>query len=203
MGRWCYFNTEVQFKFWFGVQNSSDIELFGGASHLIFRVDPGDWEDHYLGDCETDEEKNDEQKRLDLLKAWAGDRDRFISQDLPEWVTGSDIEKYFDDGHSWEGVTYEEVLEKCKQTVTDEDDWENLDEASPAFSVLMKPSEMDAYLRRWPLTQEGTDAMLDDIETHWFDKDCKNQEAKALWELGMAIAHQLLYQDDLSCTYEC
>lgn len=33
MGRYAFFNSEFEYKFAFGVQESSDIELFGGVGH--------------------------------------------------------------------------------------------------------------------------------------------------------------------------
>ena len=30
MGRYAFFNTEFEYKFWFGIQSSEDITLFGG-----------------------------------------------------------------------------------------------------------------------------------------------------------------------------
>lgn len=33
MGRYAFFNTEFEYKFAFGVQDSNDIQLFGGIGH--------------------------------------------------------------------------------------------------------------------------------------------------------------------------
>jgi hypothetical protein len=31
MGRYAFFNTEFEYKFWFGIQSSEDITMFGGT----------------------------------------------------------------------------------------------------------------------------------------------------------------------------
>ena len=39
MGRYCFFNTGVEYKFWFGVQPSEDILKFGGTPTFVYEGD--------------------------------------------------------------------------------------------------------------------------------------------------------------------
>jgi hypothetical protein len=35
MGRYAFFNTEFEYKFWFGIQSSEDILMFGGSDMSV------------------------------------------------------------------------------------------------------------------------------------------------------------------------
>lgn len=45
MGRYAYFNTGFEYKFWFGVQDSSDITRFGGIGTMDKQDNPShEWD---------------------------------------------------------------------------------------------------------------------------------------------------------------
>jgi hypothetical protein len=46
MGRWAYFSTGFEYKFGFGVQDSEDITLFGGADSDSDYANDNDYNDH-------------------------------------------------------------------------------------------------------------------------------------------------------------
>jgi len=197
MGRWCRFTTGIEYKFWFGVQSSIDVEAFGGDWLRNWNYNPVEWDEQYLDGCEDENEKNEMRDTLFALKEWANGRDDFNRADIescPLKKDGIDITDYIDWGHQWTGVSYESVLEKCKAIQPKEGI--TLDEDS---------QDLDKYLRSFPASEEGTHELLNDLDGNVFDDDEENKELQAQqakWMFGCVLAHQLLYDDDLRCNYD-
>jgi hypothetical protein len=66
MGRYAFFNTDLEFKFRFGVQPSSDIRMFGGRvchEHYIGADFHHEWEQH---------DKEYIKEQLQYLLEWLG-----------------------------------------------------------------------------------------------------------------------------------
>jgi hypothetical protein len=185
MGRWCYFSTGIEYKFWFGVQSSGDAQFFGGDWQRNWVYDPSEWDEMYLDEDEDldDDEKNDLTNKLNALKLWANGRDYFNQADI-ESCPVEGVEEYIDWGHTWEGVSSASVISKLLEVRPDKPD-------------------VEEYIRKFPAPKDGTTELLNDInENIDNDADKATKETLARWMLGCLIAHQLLYQEDLDCCYE-
>ncbi len=133
MGRWVYFSSGFDYKFWFGIQPTQDIFEFYGAL------------------CE-DSEEEEESYNKDSIK-------------LPHKL-------------SWESTVKDNIqvyLEDLKETY-----------CLPEIPWASFESSID-----------GTE----DLYKYICDNINQSREA-AKYALGCVIYHQLLYEDDLTCTFE-
>ena len=206
MGRYCFFNTDVEYKFWFGCQSSSDVEAFGGCVKRCWRYDPRDWHEQYIvplndedDDREAGEDSINEMKDIhNQLLLWANGRDQFDEADLSTFPPDVDMDEFLDWGHHWIGMAYEEVLELCLELMAEEN------------KFYMLPEDLNAWILSFPRDAAGTAKLIEEVCTneHFNKEDLAGDDWSkypaiwAKWNLGVVIAHQLLYEPNLACCYE-
>ena len=204
MGRWAYFTTGFEYKFAFGGQSSNDIEEFDGNSNYSISPD-------YWADVIEDYDEEDKQKAQEVLDAAIALNTENLTQEQFDMLCAihGESEVFYEQRHTWDGVEAADVIVKVSDLIA----------ANPgAFQISKNVEAIEEYIRSFPLTSEGTrqlwlcdDSRLvgfrkfDEIDPDAATPEYKQYEHHSVLhtvELGLCIAHQLMYEGDLSCIYE-
>jgi hypothetical protein len=177
MGRYAYFNNGVEYKFWFGIQNSSDIEQWLGQRRIHFPLEA--WEEV------TDED--DEREELEMIRKWHeqehGDEEDIPLDQVPDEIKQTYFWDMVGENIRWSIDLLRGVEEKVEQMAA-ENGWE--------------VPEWDDFEG----DQDGCDAMYE-----WLVKDKEPSAALANYCLGCYICLLLKTADNdgeayISASYE-
>jgi len=192
MGRYAYFDTSFEYKFAFAAQPSSDIEEFGGRDYAYI-----DTEGYWAERVEEEEDEEEKQKMQEVLDAANALNTDEINSQQWEQLCAIHGESYvfYQWTHDWRGVKPEDVIERIAELIADN---------SGLFKIKMW--NIEEYIRSFALTAQGTkDLLMSDKHMAVKYEDVPEHQMYAVYkiELGLCIAHQLMYEEMLSCTYEC
>ena len=206
MGRWAYFDSGAEYKFAVATQSSDDIQEFGGRNY--FYVDFDYWREQIIEDIpdEDVEDKQAEQEAYDAVWAACPNGPELTYEQYCELPHHDHIRGEWT--QTWAGVTYDDVRAMIEDMIS----------AEPhLYKVGLN---LDEFIRSYPLTNEGThDLWVKGCDEKLYAVNPVEPNTEAYTEayhalplsdrehmsrvmLGCHIAHQMLYTEGLSCTYD-
>jgi len=205
MGRWAYFDSGAEYKFAVGVQDGSDIACFGGRNY--FYIDFDYWQEQIDDIPDEDvEDKQADQAALDAVLAACPNEPEITAEQ--HWELGHHDHIRGEWTQSWAGVSYDDVRAIIEGMIAEKPE------------LYKAELNVDEFIRSYPLTNEGThdlwvkgcdeklyavNPVEPNTETytaayHALDYELRQHMSRVM--LGCHIAHQMLYTDGLSCTYD-